>query len=381
MRVSDKARVRQRRIVHGVLILVSFSLMFLGKADLAALRNLRMGSNDFLAPIVDIVSAPIRGIETMIEGVRTVASLRAENVRLQGENDLLKRWRRRAEILESENRQLRSVTGAATVENRTPITARAVTAPGGGFAHTVLISIGSEKGIVRGNPVVTADGLVGIVIDVGRAYARVLLISDINARIPVILASSSWPGLTVGQNGQFLDLQFLPDEAKPKIGELVLTSGHGGVLPNGLPVGRVDQIKDGKIRVRPAVDFRHLNYLSVLVGGLDGIDNSNLDLADFYTPLPIDDSTRLLEGLNSSGKRNEGSTVLFRKGRFSIGFAASAFDGGVWFVPCFAGIGGCTMADFLWISAELAVNFYLLHDHLSRQIYADFHDISDGNHW
>ncbi|MFZ8923748.1 MAG: rod shape-determining protein MreC [Candidatus Puniceispirillaceae bacterium] len=303
MRVSDKARIRQRRIIHGVLILLSFSLMFLGKADLSALRNIRMGSSDFLAPVIDFVSAPIRGIETMVEGVRTVASLRAENVRLQGENDLLKRWRRRAEILESENRQLRSVTGAATIENRTPITARAVTAPGGGFAHTVLIAIGSEEGIVRGNPVVTADGLVGIVIDVGRAYARVLMISDINARIPVILSSSSWPGLTVGQNGQFLDLQFLPDEAQPKIGELVLTSGHGGVLPNGLPVGRVDQIEDGTIRVRPAVDLRNLSYVSVLTGGLEGIDNSNLDLADFYTPLPIDDTTRLLEGLNSSGQR------------------------------------------------------------------------------
>ena len=303
MRVSDKARIRQRRIIHGVLILLSFSLMFLGKADLSALRNIRMGSSDFLAPVIDFVSAPIRGIETMVEGVRTVASLRAENVRLQGENDLLKRWRRRAEILESENRQLRSVTGAATIENRTPITARAVTAPGGGFAHTVLIAIGSEEGIVRGNPVVTADGLVGIVIDVGRAYARVLMISDINARIPVILSSSSWPGLTVGQNGQFLDLQFLPDEAQPKIGELVLTSGHGGVLPNGLPVGRVDQIEDGKIRVRPAVDLRNLSYVSVLTGGLEGIDNSNLDLADFYTPLPIDDTTRLLEGLDSSGQR------------------------------------------------------------------------------
>jgi rod shape-determining protein MreC len=303
MRVSDKARIRQRRIIHGVLILFSFSLMFLGKADLSALRNIRMGSSDFLAPAIDFVSAPIRGIETMVEGVRTVASLRAENVRLQGENDLLKRWRRRAEILESENRQLRSVTGAATIENRTPITARAVTAPGGGFAHTVLIAIGSEEGIVRGNPVVTADGLVGIVIDVGRAYARVLMISDINARIPVILSSSSWPGLTVGQNGQFLDLQFLPDEAQPKIGELVLTSGHGGVLPNGLPVGRVDQIEDGTIRVRPAVDLRNLSYVSVLTGGLEGIDNSNLDLADFYTPLPIDDTTRLLEGLDSSGQR------------------------------------------------------------------------------
>ena len=277
--------------------------MFLGKADLTALRNLRMVGSEFLAPIVDIISTPIRGVETMIEGVRTVASLRTENVRVQGENDLLKRWRRRAEILESENRQLRSLTGAATLENRIPITARAVTAPGGSFAHTVLISIGSGKGIVRGNPVVTADGLVGIVIDVGVTHARVLMISDINSRIPVILASSSWPGLTVGQNGPFLELLFLPGEAKPKIGELVLTSGHGGVLPNGLAVGRVEKIDGDRIRVSPAVDFRQLSYVSVLVGGLDGIDNSNLDLDKFYTPLPVTGSTKLLEGLNSSGKR------------------------------------------------------------------------------
>ena len=303
MRMSDKVGIRQRRIIHVVLILVSFSLMFLGKADLNALRNIRMDGNEFLVPIIDIISAPIRGIETMIEGVRTVASLRAENVRLKGENDLLKRWRRRAEILESENRQLRSVTGAATVQNRTPITARAVTAPGGGFAHTLLISVGRKDGIIRGNPVVTADGLVGIVIDVGLTHARILMISDINARVPVILASSSWPGLTFGQNGPFLELQFLPGEAKPKIGELVLTSGHGGVLPNGLPVGRVEKIEGGKITVNPAVDFRHLSYVSVLVGGLDGIDNSDLDLRDFYTPLPETESTRLLEGMNALGKR------------------------------------------------------------------------------
>jgi len=276
--------------------------MFVGKADITAVDKLRMSSNDFLGPIVDVVSAPIRGIETMVEGMRTVASLRAENVRLKGENELLKRWRRRAEILESENRQLRSVSGATAIENRLPVTARAVTAPGGAFAHTVLLAIGRDKGIERGNPVVTADGLIGVVIDVGRSYSRVLLISDINARIPVILASSSWPGLLIGKNGKYLDLQFLPDEATPKVGELVLTSGHGGVLPNGLPVGRVEKIDDGNILVVPAVDFRHLSYVSVLVGGLDGIDNNNLALEKFYTPLPIDEPSRLLEGMNSAGK-------------------------------------------------------------------------------
>ena len=303
MRPSDKAKVRHRRLVHVVLIALSFSLMFIGKADMVAMRDLRMSSNDFLAPVIDFVSAPIRGVETMAEGIRTVASLRAENVRLQAENDLLQRWRRRAEILESENQQLRSVTGTVSDENRSLITARAVTAPGGSFAHTILIAIGDESGIAAGDPVITSNGLVGIVYEVGRAYARVLMISDINARIPVMLASSSWPGLTIGRNGEYLELAFLPAEARPEVGELVLTSGHGGILPAGLAVGRVDRVDGDDIRVRPAVEFRNLGYVSVLIGGTEGVDRSDLSQGSFFTPLPIDDDKRLLEGLNASGTR------------------------------------------------------------------------------
>ena len=303
MRASDKAKIRQRRIAHTLLVVFSFSLMFLGKLDLNAFRSARMSMNDFTAPFVDLVSAPVRGAETMVQGIRTVASLRAENVRLQAENTLLKRWRRRAEILESENRQLRSVAGAVTPDRRQPVTARAVTAPGGAFAHTVLVANGREQGIERGNPVVTADGLVGLVVDVGATYARVLMISDINAQIPVILSSSSWPGVTVGNNGTFLSLRFLPEEAAPKVGELVLTSGHGGVLPAGVPVGRVDLVRDDFVRVRPAVDLRHLSYVSILVGGTEGIDLDNLALEDYYTPLPETEGTRLFEGVNAAGER------------------------------------------------------------------------------
>jgi rod shape-determining protein MreC len=232
-----------------------------------------------------------------------VASLRAENVRLQAENAMLKRWRRRAEILESENRQLRSVAGAVSPDRRVALTARAVTAPGGAFAHTVLVANGSDQGIAAGNPVVTADGLVGLVVDVGAAYSRVLMISDINAQIPVILASSSWPGVTTGNNGPFLALRYLPEEATPRVGELVLTSGHGGVLPAGVPVGRIDLVKEDYVRIKPAVDLRNLSYVSILVGGTDGIDTNNLELGEYYTPLPEDDDSRLFEGVNASGER------------------------------------------------------------------------------
>ncbi len=303
MRASDKARIRHRRIAHTLLVVFSFSLMFLGKADVSALRSARMGVADFVAPLVDLVSAPVRGIETMVQGIRTVASLRAENVRLQAENSMLKRWRRRAEILESENRQLRSVAGAVAPDRRRAVTARAVTAPGGAFAHTVLVANGSDQGIQPGNPVVTADGLVGLVVDVGLAYSRVLMISDINAQIPVILSSSSWPGVTVGNNGPFLTLQFVPEEAAPKVGELVLTSGHGGVLPAGVPVGRVDLVGDEFVRVRPAVDLRNLSYVSILVGGTEGVAMGDLDLEEYYTPLPEADESRLFEGMNASGER------------------------------------------------------------------------------
>ena len=280
MRASEKAKIRQRRIAHTLLVVFSFSLMFLGKADFSALRHARMAASDFIAPFVDFVSAPIRGVETMAQGIRTVASLRAENVRLQAENSMLKRWRRRAEILESENQQLRSVAGAVSPEKRRPLTARAVTAPGGAFAHTVLVANGSEAGIEVGNPVVTADGLVGLVVDVGKTYARVLMVSDINAQIPVILASSSWPGVAVGNNGTYLTLRYLPAEAAPKVGELVLTSGHGGVLPAGVPVGRVDLVRDGSVRVRPAVDLRHLSYVSILI--VSHPKRSHLRIASFH---------------------------------------------------------------------------------------------------
>ena len=80
-------------------------------------------------------------------------------------------------------------------------------------------------------------------------------------------------------------------------------SGHGGVLPAGVPVGRVDLIEDDFVRVVPAVNFQNLSYVSVLTGGVDGIDTDDLSLGDYYTPLPVDEKTRLLEGLNATGER------------------------------------------------------------------------------
>ena len=284
-----------------ILLIISFSLIFVGKVDLYTARAAKLTISEFIAPIYDVVSAPVRAFETMAGGMRTLASFRAENVRLRAENERLKRWQRRAEILESENRQLKTVIGAASTTELVPVTARAISAPGGSFAHSLLLDIENIDNVVRGNAVVNADGLVGYIIEVGRKYARVLLITDVNSKIPILLSTSSWPALALGKNTKTLQLDFLPLEAKPEIGELVLTSGHGGILPAGVPVGRVISVSDDAVFLEPSVVLEQISFVSVLTqSGEKPFEFDKSDAEAFFAPLPPESSGRLLEGVNAA---------------------------------------------------------------------------------
>ena len=288
-----------RRFLHLIIILIGFALIFIGKADLLAIRTVQTNVSGIFAPLFNVVAAPVRAVETMFEGMRTVASLREETVRLRAENERLKRWRRRSEILESENRQLRTVLGAVAPADRQAVTARAIAAPGSSFSHTMMITHGTDKRIQRGDPVVTADGLVGYIIEVSKRHSWVLMLSDVNSRLPILLSTSSWPGLAIGQNSDMLSLSFLPLEAEPKENELVLTSGHGEILPPGLPVGRVVKGVGQEYYIQPVVNLRKVAFVSILVRPQGETPGNISGFADFFTPLPESDNKRLLEGFST----------------------------------------------------------------------------------
>lgn len=298
-RTGRMRAAQPRRFLHLIIILLGFALIFVGKADMLAVRTVQTGFSALFAPLFNVVATPVRAVETMFEGMRTVASLREETVRLRAENERLKRWQRRSEILESENRQLRTVLGAVIPADRQAVTARAIAAPGSSFSHTMMITHGTDKRIHRGDPVVTADGLVGYIIEASKRHSWVLMLSDVNSRIPILLSTSSWPGLAIGQNSDMLSLSFLPLEAVPKENELVLTSGHGEILPPGLPVGRVIKGVGREYYIQPVVDLRKVSFVSILVRpegrGVTEIGG----FADFFTPLPETDNKRLLEGFST----------------------------------------------------------------------------------
>ena len=191
---QSKRKPTNPRLPKILIISLGFLLILIGKADLSAVRYAQGGLVELVAPLYNIVAAPIRSIETLFEGVQTVATLRADAKRLLAENNRLVRWQRRAESLETENRQLRSVLGAVVPSNWNATTARAIVVPGGSFTRSLIIEHGTGHNIQRGSAVITADGLVGYIISPGRYFSRVLLISDVNARVPVVLSGSSWPG-------------------------------------------------------------------------------------------------------------------------------------------------------------------------------------------
>lgn len=288
---------------HLFLFFISIVLLLVGKADISAMNSIRSVFSGLTVPVVDVISVPFRAVYSMMDSMVAVANLREENLRLQEDVRRMQQYRRRAEILQSENRQLRSVSGAIIPPQATPVSARVVALNSGSFAHSVMVNVGARAGIRKGNAVTTNDGLAGIVIDVGPKHSQILLITDINAMVPVILSASSWPATTAGLNSNVMDLRFLPAEASSSIGDLVQTSGHGGVLPPGIPVGRISEIDGEKITVRPVVDLQRLSFVTILTLDEDpgyAID----DIYDqSYQAVPPADDGFSLEGLNALGDR------------------------------------------------------------------------------
>jgi len=135
----------------------------------------------------------------------------------------------------------------------------------------MILSAGSREGVRKGQAVITGAGLIGRVQEVGLRSSRLLLLADLNSRVPVVIESSRVRGVVAGTNGETLRLVHLPPDVVAAPGDRIVTSGHGGALPPGIPVGIVAAVGEAGIEVEPFVDPARLEVVQVLDYGLDGI--------------------------------------------------------------------------------------------------------------
>jgi rod shape-determining protein MreC len=189
------------RFAFGGLVILSIALLAIGKANVHLLEGVSTSVGDALVPALGALMQPIDASRRLVEGVGELIALRAENARLREQNLRLLDWQTAARQLSLENAALRQLLNMRTDPERpTAVAGRVVADAGGPFVHTVLIDVGAADGVARGMAAVNERGLIGRVIEVGRHSARVLLLTDFNSRIPVMVEPSRDQAILAGNN-------------------------------------------------------------------------------------------------------------------------------------------------------------------------------------
>lgn len=269
-RIASPARAWAQRFTYVLLVGGAFALMLMGKTDAVLVERVRSAVTDALTPIMAAVERPVSAIESGVENAKNLWALREQNAALRTERDALLQWQAVARRLEAENRELRAMLAMAPDPRTRYVTARVIGNSAGAFVREVLIAAGARDGIEKGQAALTGDGLAGRVTEVGNRSARVLLLTDINSRIPVLLETSRHRAILAGDNSNEPRLLFLPPGAVPVAGDRIVTSGDGGAFPAGLPVGIVGMVDEGIVTVLPFVDWDRLEYLQLVDYELTG---------------------------------------------------------------------------------------------------------------
>ena len=274
IRLSPPRRAAMQRVALPLLVLLSATMVILGKADQVMFESLRVSVTDTASPALDVLSRPLAALGHLTDRARDFVAVYQDNHRLAQENERLLNWQQAALNLASENARLRELLKLTPEPAATFITARVIANSGGAYVRSLMVHAGSGNGVARGQAAVTGEGLVGRVSEVGSRAARIILITDLNSRVPVVVEGPQQRALLTGDNSERPCLHYLDAGAGIKVGDRVVTSGQGGVFPPGLPVGIVASLDGEAPRVEPYVELSQVEYLRIVDYGLaDGLPN------------------------------------------------------------------------------------------------------------
>jgi len=271
LRIAAPLKSIVQRFTYLGLIVLAFGMMLIGKFDAVVADRVRAEVTNAVAPILGALSRPAQTISEGIENISSLTDIRAENLKLRQENTRLMQWQTAARKLYADNEALRSLLGVVAEKRVNFRTARVIAGSGGAFANTIILNAGRSGGVNKGQAVLTEQGFVGRVSQVSNRSSRVILLTDFNSRIPVLIEGSRSRALLVGGNSGYPRLIHLSPGTRAQPSDRIVTSGHGGSFPPGLPIGVVASVSDSGIAVQPFVDFDRLEFVKIADFGLEGL--------------------------------------------------------------------------------------------------------------
>ncbi|WP_459679455.1 rod shape-determining protein MreC [Vibrio comitans] len=248
-------------------ILLSASLM-LADSRLDAFSNVRYVLNSTVAPIQYLADLPRSMFGSVYERfssrqqlLATNKVLREELLNMKSDLSLLSQYR-------EENQRFRKLLGSTFVRDEKKVVTEVMAVDSSSYHQQVVIDKGHIDGVYQGQPVINENGIVGQITEVGAHNSRVLLLTDANSAIPVQVIRNDIRVIAAGSGDQTnIHLQHIPSNFDIQEGDVLVSSGLGGIYPEGYPVATVSKVQIDNhrefstITATPAVDFGRLRYL------------------------------------------------------------------------------------------------------------------------
>ncbi|MBR1600143.1 MAG: rod shape-determining protein MreC [Alphaproteobacteria bacterium] len=275
---TAELKVLARRLIVVILFLISFFFIILSKVDSVVIEAANKAVLDVSGPVMQIVEYPSRIIHRIYTYFYDISHIYIENRELRAENKQMMMLQNKVRALEVENQLLGRLLNYVPPAEASFISAKIIAESGDNFTHILLVYIGDEA-VKKGQIVLGDESVIGRIDEVSGHYARVILVTDINSKIPVVIERTRVRAILSGNNTMLPQLIFLRSSADVQEGDIVITSGVGGMFPAGLPIGFVNSVQGGEITVETMADISRIEYVRIVDYG---ISNNNDGIASEF---------------------------------------------------------------------------------------------------
>ncbi|MBQ8465446.1 MAG: rod shape-determining protein MreC [Alphaproteobacteria bacterium] len=257
-------RLMVKKFAIALLFLIAFIMMLFNKTDALLIDKTSSFATDIFSPVVELLAIPAKMVSGTLNYFYDFKDIRAENKKLREENRELVIKSSRVASLEVENHLLAKLLNYVPPKGVEYVTAKVVAEEGNAFSRALIVYTAGNDAIKKGQIVLSDKGVVGRVEKVGSVYSKILMITDINSKVPVVIERTRTRAILSGNNTSNPKLIFTPLESEIAVGDKIVTSGVAGVFPSGLPIGKVISSEKNNIQVKTFSSLDRIEYVRIV---------------------------------------------------------------------------------------------------------------------
>ncbi len=215
-------------------------------------------------PISQIIAFPINSAITLFENFNDLIFAKKENKALKEELEKLKFYYINSLNIHQENKELRNALNFVKSRSTNYKSARLIGIANQNFGNKIYIDAGKNRNIKEGSIVIGNFGVIGRVQQVDEDISKIILITDSLSHIPIIASKARVRGILVGNNSEYMEINYLNKNNRIEVGDQIFTSGDGDTLPPGLLVGIVKKIYKNSVFVVPVENINKVNIATII---------------------------------------------------------------------------------------------------------------------